>query len=196
MKRLMAPATLLDWKRAVSRRRQHLWRLFWRRVCQRSPQLCRWLEAGRKAIFRFDPEALEAQIAALSLGAAIWLGLRALHITQNMPAAHLLLSLLPAWVWATLFTTMGLSHIGALATNRLRWRAGSAMLGVLAWSFVAGLMVLDGMIGPGTALFPIVACSEAWVYLRLTTCCFTKDSVHLSAQDMDLQNTDEVAGGD
>ena len=176
-------------KQVASRRIRHSWRLFWSRVCQRSPQLCRWLEQGRKAIFRFDPEVLEAQVAALSLGAAIWLGLRALHITQNMPAAHLLLNLLPAWVWATLFTTMGLSHIGALAISHLPWRAGSAMLGVLAWSFVAVLMVLDGMIGPGTALFPVIACSEAWVYLRLTTCCFAADSSSVWGQ-----TTDEAAG--
>ena len=50
------------------------------------------------------------------------------------------------------------------------------MLGVLIWSFVSVLMMLDALNSPGTVLFPIIALSEAWVYLRLTTGCFESDS--------------------
>ncbi len=180
-----------EWKRHAWRRARRFWRDFWRRVCQRSPNLCRVLEAGRKAVFRFDPEALEAQIAALSLSAAIRLWFRALRVSGDLSEAHLLTSLLPYWAWALLFAAMGLSHVAALATSHLRWRALSAMAGVLAWSFVSVLMMLDGMTSPGTVLFPVIACSEAWVYLRLTTCCFTEDTASPASSD-----TDAVAGED
>lgn len=183
-----------DWKRLASGRARRFWRNFWRRVCQRSPNLCRFLEAGRKAIFRFDPEALEAQIAALSLSAAIRLWFRALRVSGELSEAHLLTSLLPYWAWALLFAGMALSHVVALATNHLRWRALSAMAGVLAWSFVSVLMMLDGMTSPGSVLFPVIACSEAWIYLRLTTCCFTEDSASATSSDAGDVAGESVAG--
>lgn len=168
-----------------SRPARHFWRGFWTSVCERSPNLCRWLEAVRKATFRYDPEALEAQIAALSLGAAVWMVAKTLRVSGTASVAHLLMSLLPWWFWVTLFAGMGASHVAALAANHLQWRAMSAIAGVLAWSFVAVLMMLDGIVGPGTALFPVIAVSEAWVYLRLTTCCFATDSLSKSPTETD-----------
>lgn len=170
------------------------WRSFWTSVCERSPNLCRRLEAIRKTIFRYDPEALEAQIAALCLGAAVWMVAKNLRVSGTASVAHLLMSLLPWWFWVTLFAGMGLSHISALALNHLQWRAMSAIAGVLAWSFVAVLMMLDGIIGPGTTLFPVIAASEAWVYLRLTTCCFATDSLAKSPDETDVTIKGEPNG--
>ena len=157
-------------------RARRLWRSGWSWICRRSPHLCAWLESGRKVVFCFDPEVLEAQIAALSLVVAIRWMFRVLRDTDLSSLTLLLTSLLPLWAWALLFGFMGLGHIIGLAVNRLQWRASSAMLGVLIWSFVSVLMMLDGLNSPGTVLFPIIALSEAWVYLRLTTCCFESDS--------------------
>lgn len=151
-------------------------RRFWSKVCERSPALCRSLEKGRKAIFRFDPEILEVQSAALCLSAALRLGFRTLWGESNLSSSGPLTNLLPLWVWSLPFALMALGHVVGLATGRLSWRATSAMLGVLVWSFVAVMMMLDGLSGPGTVLFPIVAISEAWIYLRLTTCCFSTDA--------------------
>ena len=158
--------------RALRLNRQRRWQTLWRGVCQRAPNLCRLLELGRKIIFRFDPEVLEAQIAALALSVAIRWVFRALHIGDASSVTQLLICLLPLWAWAILFGMMGTAHIIGLMTNCLRWRASSAMLGVFTWSFVSVLMMLDGLTGPGTVLFSIIALSEAWVYLRLTACCF------------------------
>ena len=150
-------------------------RRFWSKVCEQAPALCRSLENGRKAVFRFDPEILEAQSAALCLSASVRLSYRALWGENTPSNSGPLTNLLPLWVWSLLFALMALSHIAGLATGRLSWRATSAMAGVLVWSFVAVMMTLDGLTGPGTVLFPIVAISEAWTYLRLTTCCFSDD---------------------
>lgn len=157
------------------------WGLFWSRVCRRAPALCRFLEGARKAIFRFDPEILEAQSAALCLSAAVRLGFRALRIEDDLSSSALLTSLLPFWAWSLLFALLGLSHVAGLATGRLTWRATSAMAGVLVWSFVAVMITLDGIIGLGTAFFPIIAISEAWIYLRLTTCCFSSEGSKYSS---------------
>ena len=177
------------------------WRLFWTRFCERLPSLCCFLEDGRKAVFRFDPEVLEAQSAALCGCAALRLGLRALWGQSNLSSSAPLTSLLPFWVWSLLFALMGLSHVVGLATGRLSWRATGAMLGVLVWSFVAVMMTLDGLTGPGTVLFPIVAISEAWIYLRLTTCC-SKDGFedlptsHLNAGNARVSINDERINGE
>ena len=162
--------------RAVRLKLRRRWRNWWRWVCQQSPGLCLSLESARKTVFRFDPEVLEVQIAALSLSAAVRLTFRALGATGPTFEDTLLTNLLPFWAWAALFGGMGVGHLVALAMRRLEWRATGAMLGVLAWSFVSVLMLLDGLASPGTVLFPVVALSQAWVYLRLTTCCFDAGS--------------------
>ena len=158
--------------RALRLQLRRRWRNWWRRVCERSPGLCLQLESVRKKMFRFDPEVLEVQIAALALSAAVRLIFRALATSGQKFEDTLLTNLLPFWAWAILFGVMGVGHILALGARRLSLRASIAMMGVLIWSFVSVLMLLDGLTSPGTVLFPIVAFSEAWVYLRLTTCCF------------------------
>ena len=166
--------------RALRLKLRRRWRNWWRWVCARSPALCLRLESARKAMLRFDPEVLEVQIAALALSAATRLTFRALGATGATFEDTLLTNLLPFWAWAILFGAMGVGHIVALGVRRLAWRAFSAMMGVLIWSFVSVLMLLDGLINPGTVLFPVVALSEAWVYLRLTTCCFDKRAVSMA----------------
>ena len=170
--------------RAMRLKLRRRWRNWWRWVCERSPSLCLSLESARKTMFRFDPEVLEVQIAALSLSAAVRLGFRALGASGRAFEDALLTNLLPFWAWAALFGSMGVGHLVALAMRRLEWRATGAMLGVLAWSFVSTLMLLDGLTSPGTVLFPVIALSQAWVYLRLTTCCFDAGS-SMAANDSD-----------
>lgn len=180
---------------------RHRWSLFWLRVCRRAPTLCRFLESARKAIFRFDPEILEVQSAALCGCAAVRLGFRALRVEDDLSSAALLTSLLPFWAWSLLFALMGLSHVGGLVTGQVTWRATSAMVGVLVWSFVATMMTLDGLSGLGTALFPVMAISQAWVYLRLTTCCFSSEGLkhsllsHSGAASESIPMDAEKVGG-
>ena len=171
--------------RALHLKARRRWRNWWRWVCERSPGLCLSLESARKTVFRFDPEVLEVQIAALSLSAAVRLMFRALGASGHTFEDTLLTNLLPFWAWAALFGGMGVGHLVALAMRRLEWRATGAMLGVLAWSFVSVLMLLDGLASPGTVLFPVVALSEAWVYLRLTTCCFDAGSPSIADELVD-----------
>ena len=160
----------LLWRfRAVQRKSRRRWQALGKWVCQRSPDLCLRLECVRKAVFRYDPEVTEVQVAALALCAAVRLSFRALGGAGHTFEDALLTNLLPFWSWALLFGSVAIGHLVALFKGHLRWRAVVAMLGFLTWSFVSVLMLLDGLTSPGTVLFPVVALCEAWVYLRLMT---------------------------
>ena len=146
-------------------------------VCQRSPDLCLSLERARKAMFRYDPEVTEVQVAALALCVATRLGFRALggvgysfdRRATYEPAAVL-------GVGAALWYRGNRASCGAESRDVWDGVPPVAMLGFLMWSFVSVLMLLDGLTSLGTVLFPVVALCEAWVYLRLTTCSFELDS--------------------
>ncbi|MDQ3812762.1 MAG: hypothetical protein M3347_02280 [Armatimonadota bacterium] len=146
---------------------------FWRGTCRCHPVLCQDLASIRRAIFQYDPEPLEVQTAVIAVGSALWvswLGYRP-GGTQGTESAvyRLLTSLFPDWSWAVTFVWLGILQTVALVKNRMAWRTVSAMLSFVVWAFISVLLIVSLEPGPATVIFPVIALSEAWVYLRLTT---------------------------
>lgn len=139
------------------------------RLCRLCPSLCSGVSQLRRVAFRFDPESLELQTGVMALALGLWL-LGAPSHPEQRPSNFglMLLRLWPAPVWASLFLVVGAFQMAALTRSGVRARCVCAMSGFLLWSFVAVLLALDGLPGPSVSVFPIVALSEAWVYLRLS----------------------------
>lgn len=138
-------------------------------LCGLWPPLCSGLEHLRRAAFRFDPESLEFQTGALALSVGLWLSLASARPGPNQALlGRLGAPLWPTPLWGIAFAALGLAQIAALGRARLRVRCGCAMIGFGLWMFLFVLAILDPVPGLGVALFPLLALSEAWVYLRLS----------------------------
>lgn len=139
------------------------------RLCCLWPPLCSGLARLRQVVFRFDPESLELQTGLLALSVGSWLSLASLKPGQSEVllgrwGAHLW----PASLWGAAFALVGVAQIIALGRARVRVRCACAMSGFCLWSFLFVLAILDAVPGLGISLFPFIALSEAWVYLRLS----------------------------
>lgn len=137
-------------------------------VCAWWPRIPQVLACLRRAAFRFDPESLEFQTGLLALALGVWLLVLPTQ-WQHRPSnfSLMLLRLWSAPLWASLFLLIGGAQLAALSQSRLTLRCACAMTGFCLWSFVAVLLAMDGLPGPSVSLFPVIALSEAWVYLRL-----------------------------
>ena len=150
-----------QWGRAAVRR-------YGARLCCLWPPLCVVLARLRQVAFRFAPESLELQTGALAISVGLWLALASAKPGQNAALlGRLGTHLWPVPLWGVAFAFVGLAQILALRRERVRARCLCAMSGFCLWAFLFVLAVLDGVAGLGVALFPLIALSEAWVYLRL-----------------------------
>lgn len=139
------------------------------RLCCLWPPLCSGLARLRQVVFRFDPESLELQTGVLALSVGGWLAWASLRSGQSETLlGRLGAHLWPTPLWAAAFTLVGAAQISALGRARVRVRCRCAMSGFCLWMFLFILAVLDAVPGLGVALFPFIALSEAWVYLRLS----------------------------
>lgn len=139
------------------------------RLCCLWPPLCSGLARLRQVVFRFDPESLELQTGVLALSVGFWLALASLKAGQSEVllgrwGAHLW----PASLWGMAFALVGAAQVIASGRARVRVRCVCAMSGFCLWAFLFVLAVLDAVPGLGISLFPSIALSEAWVYLRLS----------------------------
>jgi hypothetical protein len=143
---------------------------FWRCLCRKRPTLCRSLGEVRCALFQYDPEPIEIQTALIAAACGLWISYFGYYPEPIKSEIYrLLTALLPDWSWAITFVLLGISQSLALWKGQLAWRAASAMLSFGVWSFMAALLIVNVAPGPATVIIPIVALSEGWVYLRLTT---------------------------
>lgn len=137
-------------------------------ICRMWPPLCEVLTRWRRGVFRFDPEGLELQTGVMALALGLYLLCSPDQWGQRSSNFGLmLLRLWPAPVWACLFIGVGGAQMVALNRAWMTVRCLCAMSGFCLWSFVAILLALDGLPGPSVSVFPVIALSEAWVYLRL-----------------------------
>ena len=153
----------------IKRREPKTWsRSCQAKLCRLWPPLCVALSRWRSGLFRFDPEVLELQTGIMALALGLYL-LGSPDQWGHRPSnfSLMLLRLWPAPVWAGLFIVVGGAQIAALGRTWMLARWACAMSGFCLWSFVAILLALDGLPGPSVSVFPVIALSEAWVYLRL-----------------------------
>ena len=149
-------------------------------LCCLWPSLCLGCTRLRRTAFRFDPESLELQTGTLALSVGLWLALAWLKPGQSAVLGRLGAHLWPALGWGAAFALVGLSQIIASVRARVRVRCLCAMSGFCLWAFLFILAVLDAAPGLGVALFPFIALSEAWVYLRLSLPSFDEVSAATS----------------
>ena len=140
-------------------------------LCCLWPPLCSGLTRLRRVAFRFDPKSLELQTGALSISAGLRLGVASIIPSQSEVllgnlATHLWPA--PSWGVAFAFVAVGLTQIVASLRGRARLRCVCAMCGFCLWAFLFVLAVVGTVPGLGVALFPLIALSEGWVYLRLS----------------------------
>ena len=142
----------------------------WQRFCRSYPDFCLMVDNVRRSIFQYDPETLEAQKGIMAVATGLWVIWAGYwpHEAFSSPVYQLLMRFLPDWLWCGIFVSVGLAQITAMNWSKVCWRAASAMLSFILWSFIAALLALDTTPGPGIVVFPILALSDAWVYLRLT----------------------------
>lgn len=136
---------------------------------------------------RYDPEALEAQTSLAAMCAGLWFGWMNTPLPTVPPSLYAEAGVCRFWGAALIL--LGGAQAVALWSKRMRWRAASAMIGVGLWSGATVLLLGGAAAGRGSdgpsanlagALFPLIALSEAWVYLRLRT--GTAASIEASAQ--------------
>lgn len=138
------------------------------RLCCLWPPLCAVLARLRQAAFRFDSQSLELQTGALAISVGLWLALPPIRPGQSAALlGRLGAHLWPVPFWGAAFALVGFAQILALRRERVRARCLCAMSGFCLWAFLFVLAVLERVPGLGVALFPLIALSEAWVYLRL-----------------------------
>jgi hypothetical protein len=175
-----------------------LWRKptdrFWVLLCRGCPPLCAALAAWRQSLFRYDPEVLEVQTAVMAVGAGLWIALPGYHPDRGGWGVYeLLIRTLPDWAWSLTFVCLGVMQTLALCKRWTAWRAVSAMLSFVVWSSLSVLLVVDLSPGPATVIFPVIALSEAWVYLRLASRC---DVVANDVAAHEVMAHDEMNGVD
>ena len=142
----------------------------WRCLCSKRSAWCRALNEVRCALFQYDPEPIEIQTALIAVGCGLWVSWFGYHpVLGKAEVYRLLTDLLPQWTWALTFVLLGICQSLSLWQGQIACRALSAMLSSLLWSFVAVLLWMDRAPGPAIVIIPVVALSEGWVYLRLTT---------------------------
>jgi hypothetical protein len=128
------------------------------------------LDKVRCALFQYDPEPIEVQTALITLACGWWMSYFGYHPTPAKSEVYRLpTELLPDWSWAVTLIVLGLSQSLALCKGQMVWRAASAMLSSAVWSFMAALLIVEAAPDPAMVIIPLVALSEGWVYLRLTT---------------------------
>jgi len=145
-----------------------------KRLCGLWPPLCLGLARLRQIVFRFDPESLEFLTGVLALNVGSWLASPSLRPGSLRPGQSE--ALLGRWgahvwlvsLWGVAFVLVGVAQILALGRTRVRVRCLCAMSGFCLWASLFVLAVLDAVPGLGISLFPFIALSEAWVYLRLS----------------------------
>lgn len=137
-------------------------------LCRLWPRGCELLARWQRGAFGFDPESVEFQTGVMALALGLWLLLLPNEWGNRSSNFRLmLLRVWPAVLWASLFLGVGVAQMMALGRSHLKGRCACAMSGFFLWSFVAILLTLDGLPGPSAFMFPVVALSQAWIYLRL-----------------------------
>lgn len=123
----------------------------------------------RESFYKYRPEPLEFQGALISFFVVVWVGWPFSHQFSQFDSDmyRALVEILPHPVLGLWFFSLFLFHIYGLFRNNLRFRRVSAFLGSITWILFTTVYVLDSINAPSVLVFPVIALSQMWVYLRL-----------------------------
>ena len=117
-------------------------------------------------VFRAETRYSEVSsgLLALGWGLGIWLG----YTNDSSATFQQMTAQIPAWVWATYLTVMGLAQVLGAVMQLDRVRVFAAFFVAPFWSFLA-VLTAAGSIGhrPDFVAYTLYALLITWAYVRL-----------------------------
>ena len=122
----------------------------------------------RQHVFSYDPEPIEYQTIAMSLLSGIWVAWPIHRKVIEDSAAYMSLThhLPPAYWGAFWILVASLKIYGIIHRASVIRKIGS-FLGAILWIIASYVILSSAVPGPAIIVFPIIAVSQAWVFIRL-----------------------------